>query len=171
MIFRGGWAEADAMVVVLSLSNARGAGLAVRTRQTVAAAICHGLHASIERAGEHMTSPAPDLFLPARGLPECGMQHALFDCEPSAAVFERHGSGEGKGEIVTLCTPLIVHDNPLFLTDCGILLYSVHGTHQIAPGDVVCIRSRPNALPYCRTFALVIGDVAAPLTRCLQTRN
>ena len=158
------------MVVVLSLSNARGAGLAVRTRQTVAAAICHGLHASIERAGEHMTSPAPDLFLPARGLPECGMQHALFDCEPSAAAFERYSSGEGGGDAVTLCAPIVVFDDPNRLTDRGVLNDN-SGTFHLAPGDVVCIRSRPNARPYCRTAALVTERLRPPTTRCLPTRS
>ena len=80
MVERGGWAEADAGVVRLGLEFVgRGIGLAVRERRTEAAAIFHGLYASIARVGMHMVSPAPDIFLPARGLPEVGLLYSHFD--------------------------------------------------------------------------------------------
>jgi hypothetical protein len=88
MVDRGGWAKADAVLVRLLLSFvARGIGLAVCERRTAAAAICHGVHASIARVGEHTASPAPDLFLPAQGLSDLGLRHGLFYYEPLAAAF------------------------------------------------------------------------------------
>ena len=163
MVDRGGWAEVDAVVVELCLSRiAPGIGLAVRERRTVAAVICHGLYLSIACVGEQMASPAPDLFLLARLLPKPGMRQGLFDCEPLAAAFEGRGGGEGRGDAVTLCAPLSLVDRASRLTDRGALLQDGDGAHHVAPGDVICIRSRPNALPYCRTAALVIGACPTP---------
>lgn len=71
---------ADAVAVELGLQFvAPGIDLAVRNCQTVAAAICLGVYASIARVGMQMASPAPDLFLPARGLPELRLKTGLFD--------------------------------------------------------------------------------------------
>jgi hypothetical protein len=79
MVDRCGWAEADAAVVELCLLRvSMGIGLAVRERRTVAAAICHGAHASIALMGLQMASPAPDFFMAARGPPELVMHRGLL---------------------------------------------------------------------------------------------
>ena len=44
-------------------------------------------------------------------------------------------------------------DDPARLSKQGAHLRD--GTHHLAPGDVICIRSRPNAPPHCRTAALI----------------
>ena len=36
------------------------------------------------------------------------------------------------------------------------------GSNHLWPGDVICIRLRPNALPYCRTAALVLRADSLP---------
>ena len=52
MVDRGGWAEADAVVVELGLCLVPdGIGLAVRERHSVAVAFCHGMAAPIARVG------------------------------------------------------------------------------------------------------------------------
>lgn len=144
MVDRGGWVEADAVLVKFcrSLVN-RSVGIAVHERRTIAAAFFHGLHASIALVGIQMTSSAPDLLLPARGFPELGQQRCLFDLEPFA--FERRGGGNG-GDTITLFTPMALSDNPSFLTEP-----SDRTPHHFAPGDVVYILLNPNAVPYCRT--------------------
>ena len=155
VMIHGGWAESDAVGVELGLHFvSRGIGLAVREHRTVAAAICHGVYASIACVGAHMASPAPDLFVQAL---------QLFECEPSAAAFAIYGTGEGGGERnpVTLCAPFALRDEPHLLTDCGAIVRDDSGYH-LAQGDVVCIRSRPNAPPYCRTAALVIPGFDNP---------
>lgn len=57
MVERGGWTEADAIVVQLGLwvVAPRGIGFVVRTRRTVASAFCHGLYELLSGAGQRMT--------------------------------------------------------------------------------------------------------------------
>ena len=113
MVDLGGWSEADAFIVLIGFASVGlGIGLAVRERRTVAVAICHGVHAPIARVGERMAAPVPDLFMPARGLPELGLQFGLFDNEPLAMVFERRGIGKGGGDAVTLFPLLMFLDDP-----------------------------------------------------------
>ena len=90
------------------------------------------------------------------------MRHALFEYEPLAAVFERSGIGEGGGDAITLCLALTLVDSPNLLTERGALIVDGRENRHLAPGVVICFRSRPNALPYCRTAALVSGTYALP---------
>ena len=95
-------------------------------------------------------------------MPKPGVRQGLFDYEPLAAAFERRVGGEGGGDAVTLYAPLAMVENPNLLTDRGALLQDGDGAHHLALGDVICFRSRPNALPYCRTAALVIVTCPTP---------
>lgn len=153
---RGGGTRADATAVLLGiLVVASGIGLAMRERRAEAAAICHGVHAPIACAGKQMASPAPDLFMPARGPPELDLKYGLFDSDPSvAAALERCGRGE-VGRSATPYTPLLLTDDPDRLGDHGpLLLHPPTCRHLHVPGDLICIRSRPYAPPYgytCRT--------------------
>ena len=52
-------------------------------------------------------------------------------------------------------------DDPQRLTERGALLL-IRGLSHLALGDVICIRSRPNALLHCRTAAPVLGEDMAP---------
>ena len=150
---RGGWVESDAVGVELGLHFvSSGIGLAVRERRTVAAAMCHGVYASIARMGEHMGSPAPDIFVQAL---------RLFDCEPSVAAFARNSKVQSADDPITLFAPFALRDEPHRITDCGVLVRDDSGYH-VAPGDVVCIRSVANSLPYCHTAAMVIEMADTP---------
>ena len=107
------------------------------------------VHASIAHVGLLMASPAPDLFMPTRGLPELGHPFGFFDYKPLAAAFERRGGGECGGDAVTLCLPLILRDQPnrlsergCSLADRGALLRDGRGAHHLAPGDVICSSGR-----------------------------
>ncbi len=123
-----------------------------------------------------MASPGPDLFMPARGHPEFGLRAGLFDKEPSAAAIERRGS-DGRGETFTPCPPLAVFDGPNILKARGALVKDECGISFHTPDDVICIRSRPNALPYGHTAALVKWtrmNRSTPRrrsTRCLSRRG
>ena len=96
------------------------------------------------------------------------MRHALFEYEPLAAVFERSGIGEGGGDAITLCLALTLVDSPNLLTERGALLRDGDGAHHLALGDSICIRSRPHALPYCRTAS---ERVRPPHTNFHPTRS
>lgn len=61
-----------------------------------------------------------------------------------------------------LCAPLNLIDDPSSLTKCGVLLPDSNGAQHLALGDVICIGSWPNALPYFRTAALVIRACPTP---------
>ena len=61
-------------------------------------------------------------------------------------------------DAVTLCTPFLLIDDPSSLSDrCALVYDSSSGTYHLAQGDVICIRSRPNALRICHTAALING--------------
>jgi hypothetical protein len=109
------------------------------------------------RVGKAMAKPSPDLYLAARGPPEPSLRRGFFDLEPLAAVaFEQRGKGEGGGDAVALCALLVLEDEPRLLIDRGALIYDFGtGTYHLESGDVICIRSRPNAPPYYHTAALI----------------
>ncbi len=89
------------------------------------------------------------------------MPFGLFDLEPSAAAIARPGGGEGG--TATLCVPLILFDDPSQITERGANLCRFSTcTHHLAPGDVICVRSRPGAPSYCRTAVLINGANQSP---------
>lgn len=79
-----------------------------------------------------------------------------------ASAFEQHASGGGGGDTVTLCLPLILRDDPSRFTELGAFLVDGDEAPHLALGDVICIRSRPSAQPYCCTAAPVFGMCENP---------
>ena len=55
-----------------------------------------------------------------------------------------------------------LYDDPSLFTARGALIVDGRGNRNLAPGDVICFWSRPNATPFYRNAALVNGALESP---------
>lgn len=59
--------------------------------------------------------------------------------------------------------PLPLYKDPSLVTErCALLCNYNTGMHHLAPGNVICVRSRPSTPPHCRTAVLINGVGQTP---------
>mmetsp|Transcript_21734 Transcript_21734/g.64428 ORF Transcript_21734/g.64428 Transcript_21734/m.64428 type:complete len:321 (-) Transcript_21734:1035-1997(-) len=139
-----GWREEDAAAAVMLLGMcAAGIGRALRDGSSALAASTHALADAIARNAAGMNDPAPQLYLPLRGVGEKGLPFGLSDIEPAAEHIETPDATNCCA--ISCAAPLRLSDDPRLMGPGGCFLFSAQKKAYFAcDSDVVCIQSRAN---------------------------
>lgn len=160
-----GWREEDAAAAVMLLGMcAAGIGRALRDGSSALAASTHALADAIARNAAGMNDPAPQLYLPLRGVGEKGLPFGLSDIEPAAEHIETPDATNCCA--ISCAAPLRLSDDPRLMGPGGCFLFST----LLATRTLCAYSLVPTTRPHI-TLQRASALIRCQFTRCFPTHS